>query len=136
MKEKEYTSQDSVIIFVCEHGAAKSILAAAYFNKLAQERNLSLHAIACGTHPDEELSPITVAGLHEDGLTPNESVPQKFSLEEIESAQQIIAFCELSSEFKQKVKIEQWSDIPPVSENYEKARDMIVEYLRHLINNL
>jgi len=136
MKEKEYTSQDSVIIFVCEHGAAKSILAAAYFNKLAQERNLSLHAIARGTHPDEELSPITVAGLHEDGLTPNESVPQKFSLEEIESAQQIIAFCELSSEFKQKVKIEQWSDIPPVSENYEKARDMIVEYLRHLINNL
>jgi len=136
MKEKEYTSQDSVIIFVCEHGAAKSILAAAYFNKLAQERNLSLHAIARGTHPDEELSPITVAGLHEDGLTPNESVPQKLSLEEIESAQQIIAFCELSSEFKQKVKIEQWSDIPPVSENYEKARDMIVEYLRHLFNNL
>ena len=136
MKEKEYTSQDSVIIFVCEHGAAKSILAAAYFNKLAQERNLSLHAIARGTHPDEEISPITVAGLHEDGLTPNESVPQKLSLEEIESAQQIIAFCELSSEFKQKVKIEQWSDIPPVSENYEKARDMIVEYLRHLINNL
>jgi arsenate reductase (thioredoxin) len=136
MKEKEYTSQDSVIIFVCEHGAAKSILAAAYFNKLAQERNLSLHAIARGTHPDAELSPRTVAGLHEDGLTPNETVPEKLSLEEIESAQQIIAFCELSSEFKQKVKIEQWSDIPPVSENYAKARDMIVEYLRHLINNL
>lgn len=133
MKEKEYTSQDSVIIFVCEHGAAKSILAAAYFNKLAQERNLSLHAIARGTHPDEELSPITVAGLHEDGLTPNESVPQKLSLEEIESAQQIIAFCELSSEFKQKVKIEQWSDIPPVSENYEKARDMIVAKLKAMM---
>ena len=133
MKEKEYTSQDSVIIFVCEHGAAKSIIAAAYFNKFARERNLRFHAIARGTHPDAELSPITVAGLHEDGLTPNESVPQKLSLEEIESAQQIIAFCELSSEFKQKVRIEQWSDIPPVSENYEKARDMIVAKLKAMM---
>src|SRR5260370_1083705 len=28
-------SQNPIIIFVCEHGAAKSIIAAAYFNKLA-----------------------------------------------------------------------------------------------------
>ena len=125
--------QDPLIVFVCEHGAAKSILAAAYFNKLAQERNLRLHAIARGTHPDEELSPITVAGLHEDGLTPNESVPQKLSLEEIESAQQIIAFCELPIEFQQKAKIEQWNDIPPISENYEKACDIIVAKLKAMM---
>ena len=136
MKEKEYISQDPVIIFVCEHGAAKSILAATYFNKFAHERYLHLHAIARGTHPDEELSPITVAGLHEDGLTPNESVPQKLSLEDIEAAQQIISFCELPIEFQQKAKIEQWNDIPPISENYEKARDIIVAHLRRLINNL
>jgi len=136
MKEKEYTSQDAVIIFVCEHGAAKSILAAAYFNKFAQERNLRLHAIARGTHPDEEISPITVAGLHADGLHPNESIPQKLSLEDIETAQQIISFCELADEFQRKENFEQWKDVPPVSENYEKARDMIVEYLRHLINRL
>jgi arsenate reductase (thioredoxin) len=123
-------SQDPVIIFVCEHGAAKSILAAAYFNKFAQERNLSVRAIARGIHPDGELSPIAVAGLHEDGLTPNESVPQKLLLEEVESAQQIISFCELPTEFRQKVKIEQWNDIPPVSENYAKARDMIVTKLK------
>ena len=33
-------AQDPLIIFVCEHGAAKSIIAAAYFNKYARERNL------------------------------------------------------------------------------------------------
>jgi arsenate reductase len=128
--------QDSMIVFVCEHGAAKSIIAAAYFNRFARERNLRFHAIARGTYPDAELSPITIAGLHEDGLTPNETVPQKLSLAEAASAQQIISFCELPNEFKQKVRIEQWNAIPPVSENYAKARDMIVEYLKHLINNL
>jgi arsenate reductase len=130
---KKKMPEDSLIIFVCEHGAAKSILAAAYFNKFAHERNLSLRAIARGTHPDEELSPITIAGLHEDGLTPIESVPQKLSLEDIEAAQQIISFCELPIEFRQKVKIEAWNDIPSVSENYEKARDLIVTKLKTMM---
>jgi len=124
---------DSVIIFVCEHGAAKSIIAAAYFNKFAQERNLNLHAIARGTHPDEELSPITVAGLHEDGLTPNESVPQKLLLKEIVDAQRIVSFCELPIEFHQKVKVEQWNDIPPISEGYKKARDLIMAKLKAML---
>jgi protein-tyrosine-phosphatase len=128
--------QDSLIIFVCEHGAAKSILAAAYFNRLAQERNLSFRAIARGTHPDQELSLIAVAGLHGDGLTPTESVPQKLSQADIEAAQQIIAFCELPTEFQQNAKVEQWKDIPPVSENYERARDVIIEQLKRLVNNL
>ena len=125
--------QDPIIIFVCEHGAAKSIIAAAYFNKFAREKNLRFHAIARGTHPDSELSPITVAGLHDDGLTPNESVPQKLSLEETESAQQIIAFCELPGEFQQKENIEQWDNVPPVSENYEKARDVIITKLKAMM---
>jgi arsenate reductase (thioredoxin) len=125
--------QYPIIIFVCEHGAAKSIIAAAYFNKFAREKNLRFHAIARGTHPDSELSPITIAGLHDDGLTPNETVPQKLSLEETESAQQIIAFCELPDEFQRNKNIEQWNDVPSVSENYEKARDMIVAKLKAMM---
>jgi hypothetical protein len=74
--------------------------------------------------------------LAEAGLTSNESIPQKLSLGAIEAAEQIISFCELPSEFQQKVKIELWNDVPPVSENYEKARDAIVEHLRKLMNNI
>ena len=51
------TEQTPVVIFVCEHGAAKSILSAAIFNKLARERGLNLRAIARGTNPDPEISP-------------------------------------------------------------------------------
>jgi hypothetical protein len=36
---KETMKQSNpTIVFVCEHGAAKSVIAAAYFNKLAQEK--------------------------------------------------------------------------------------------------
>jgi len=125
--------QNRLIVFVCEHGAAKSIIAATYFNKLASARNLDVRAIARGTNPDQELSTKTIDGLHQDALTPTESIPQKLTDEEIESAQRIISFCELPEEYQGKVSIEQWDNIPPVSENYEIARDAILEKLNTML---
>jgi len=125
--------QNPVVVFVCEHGAAKSIIAAAYFNKLASEKNLDVHAIARGTHPDSEISPKTIIGLQTDGLTPREATPEKLSLAEVESARQIVSFCELPEEYQTNVPIEKWVDIPPVSENYEIARDAILEKMIQLM---
>src|SRR5574341_1305983 len=133
---KEEMAQKPVIIFVCEHGAAKSIIAAAYFNKFAREENLNFHAIARAIDPDYELSPTAVTGLHEDGLTPSDSVPQKLSSADMESAQRMITFCELPDEFQQKGNIEEWQGVPPVSENYEQARDRIIERIHQLLNGL
>ena len=128
-------NQNPTIVFVCEHGAAKSIIAAAYFNKLAQEASLDVRAIARGTHPDSEISPKAITGLLDDGLTTTESVPQKLSLADVESAQRIISFCELPAEFQPKVSVEQWDGVPPVSEDYQKARDAILEHLNQLLKH-
>jgi len=124
--------QNSTTVFVCEHGAAKSIIAAAHFNRIARKRGLDARAIARGTNPDSELSSKTIAGLQQDGLSPAESAPQKLTLAEVESAEQIISFCELPEEFQGKTSIEQWEDIPPVSDNYQTARDAILEKLNQL----
>jgi arsenate reductase len=130
---KENMNQNSIIVFVCEHGAAKSVIAAAYFNKLAREKGLNLQAVARGTKPDQTLSPQAVTGLHEDGLSPGESPPQKLSMEDVDGAQRIITFCELPVKYHGKAVIERWEGVPPVSENYEKARDAIIEQIGHLI---
>ena len=127
--------KDPIIIFVCEHGAAKSIIAAAYFNKLAEEASSKIRAIARGTHPDPELSPKTVAGLRADGLTPTETIPQQLSPADIENAQKIVTFCELPPEYQNKVAIQRWDDVPPVSENYEAARDEIIKRLKQLLSS-
>jgi protein-tyrosine-phosphatase len=127
-------SQKSDIIFVCEHGAAKSILAAAYFNGLASEKESDLRAIARGTHPDAELSPQTVLGLSKDGLHPTESTPQKLTEADVQSAEHVLTFCDLSVEYHQKAIIEQWYGIPPVSEDYEKARDAIVGRIHEFLS--
>ena len=129
-------SQQSTIIFVCEHGAAKSIVAAAYFNQLASTSGLKWKAIARGTNPDNELSELAVRGLATDELTPSESRPQELSMEDVHSAQRIVSFCELPLEYGQVTVVEQWNDVPPVSQDYDKARDAILENIHDLLNRI
>ncbi len=37
MQQEEKQDAEPVVVFVCEHGSAKSVVAAAYFNQLARE---------------------------------------------------------------------------------------------------
>lgn len=127
-------TQSRTIIFVCEHGAAKSVIAAAYFNQLASQMGLDMRAVGRGTHPDEELSPQTLRGLSEEGLTPTESVPQKLTVTELRSAQRVITFCDLPAEYPQQMPSERWEDVPPVSKNYETARDAIVGHIHQMLS--
>ena len=54
------------VLFVCLHGAAKSVVAAAHFRALAEAQGLELAAVAAGTEPDPELTPAAVKGLAGD----------------------------------------------------------------------
>jgi len=125
-----------VILFVCEHGAAKSIIAAAHFARFAQQMGLEVQAVARGTNPDQELSPQAVKGLSEDGLAPTESNPQALTPEDIQSTQRVVTFCNLPAEFLHRTVIEHWTDVPPVSDDYDRSRDAIVAHIKELIGTL
>ena len=128
--------QKPTIIFVCEHGAAKSILAAAYFNQFAAESRLSLRAVARGTNPEREIAPQVIQGLTMDGLAATESLPQELSEEDIKYAQRVIAFCDLPEAHRYTIPVDYWRDIPPVTQDYIRARDFINEHIRRLLNRI
>jgi hypothetical protein len=50
-------THDSQVLFVCEHGNVKSLMAVSYFNQLAQERRLPFRAVSRGTAPDSTTVP-------------------------------------------------------------------------------
>jgi protein-tyrosine-phosphatase len=125
-----------IILFVCEHGAAKSIVAATYFNELAAKNGLDLKAIARGTNPDQAISEQTAQGLEKDGLIAIEPTPQRLSTNDLQSAQRIVSFCELPDEYGEVGVIEQWNDVSPVSQDYDKARDEILKHLHDLLNRI
>jgi arsenate reductase (thioredoxin) len=128
--------QDAVVIFVCEHGAAKSILSAAIFNKLAAERRLNLRAIARGTNPDPEISSKITAGLRADGLTSSEQAPKKISKADLAGARRVITFCALPDGYAGTIQVENWDEFLPAIDDYGKARDKLAERISSLLEEL
>jgi protein-tyrosine-phosphatase len=134
-KQTGSAKEEKVVVFVCEHGAAKSIVAAAYFNKLARERNLRYRAIARGTAPQEQISVSAAKGLEAEGLTATEQKPMGLTKEDISGAVRVVAFCSLPADYR-PVAVEEWNDVPSVSDDYNKARNAIVERVERLLNEL
>lgn len=130
------TEQASVIIFVCEHGAAKSILSAAIFNKLAGERGLKIRAIARGTNPDPEISPKVAAGLQSDRLASSESAPKKISKADLVGARRVITFCALPDDYPGSIQVENWDEFLPAIEDYGRARDKLSGRIGLLLEEL
>ena len=78
------------VLFVCLHGAAKSVVAAAHFRKLAAQRGLAVEAAAAGTEPDAELGPLAVKGLAADGLEAAPKRPRPVTLYDLRSASRVV----------------------------------------------
>jgi protein-tyrosine-phosphatase len=122
------------VLFVCLHGAAKSVIGAAHFRRLAAARGLAVDAVAAGTEPDRELAPGAVKGLAEEGLRAAPGRPRPVTLYDLDSAARIVSFgCDIQPPKGQR--IDQWS-VPAVSDGYAAARDRIVENVERLVSEL
>lgn len=129
------TDRDSkTVLFVCEHGSAKSVVAAAHFNRLASERGLDARAISRGTDPDAAAHPAAIAGLAADGLQPG-SQPRPLEQNDLDMALRVITFAELPPPFAAPAGVVVWS-VPPVSEDYEQSREAILQRLELLVADL
>jgi arsenate reductase (thioredoxin) len=124
------------ILFLCPHNAAKSILAAAYTKKLAEERGLELIVDTAGTEPSEHIAPAIVDFLGSQGLNVS-YLPRKVTREDLASASQIISMgCDLKDLPLQGETIENWNDVPPVSQNLQVAWQTIQEKVDKLLEKL
>src|SRR5882672_12748545 len=124
------------VVFVCEHGAAKSVIATAYFNKLARERGLLFRATFRGTDPQAELSVAALKGLREDGIEIPAGRPTAIAPTDVERATHVFAIgCTLPSSATASGKAASWSDVPE-GEGYARTRDAIVKHVTALVDEL
>jgi len=125
-----------VVLFVCEHGAAKSVMAAAHFNQRARERNLPYRAVAKGTSPQEQLSESAVEGLASEGLAARPSRPEQVTAADIAGAARVVTFgCDISK-IAPGARPESWADVPGPSEDYAASRQAIDRHLDALLAEL
>lgn len=124
------------VVFVCEHGAALSLISAAYFNKLAKEQHLNLHAVARGVTPQEELSPQALKGLKSDGLAPEIEQPLGLSQEDLNKADRVVTFLPLPDQYTTKSPVENWSDVAWGPGSYQQSRDGILKHVQEMLTKL
>lgn len=130
------SSTAPAVVFVCEHGAAKSVIATAYFNKMAAARGLPYRATFRGTAPQDDLSVRAVAGLRGDGLTIPSGKPAAISDRDVEAATHIFAIgCTLPANARASGKAADWSDVPD-DQGYAPMRDAIVRHVTELLDQL
>ena len=123
------------VLFVCLHGAAKSVLAAADFERMAKERDLSIAAEAAGTEPDAEIAPSVMAALEVEGVDMAGRKPRLVTREMAAGATRVVAFgCGLGVAAPDGDRIEQWEDVPAVSDGLPAARAVIREHLERLLD--
>ena len=115
------------IVFVCEHGSVKSLIAMQLFNQAAVERGLAVRAISRGLTPDASVPPAIAAHLGKDGLAPKDFTPKAFSKADLPGAERVIAIgADVASLTRGSgVPVESWDDIPAASENYAASRDAL-----------
>ena len=123
------------VLFVCQHGAAKSVIAARHFAELARARGLTVNASAAGVEPDEVIPAPVIEGLRKDGVDDQDAPPQAVTRELMENAQIVVAFgCDLSPITDDASRIIQWKGVPAVSDGYDAARSEILSRLPAILD--
>ena len=122
-------------MFVCEHGAARSVIAAAWFNKLAAEQHLPYRAVARGVTPQDNLSASTVAGLRRDGVEFPSEKPKGLTKLEADSAAAVMTFYPLPAAMKPE-QPESTFEVPAPGDGYDQSRDAILVHVKALLDDL
>lgn len=130
-------TQPKKIVFVCEHGAAKSIMAKAEFERLAKEKGIEVEVVSRGTTPDAEIAPGVRKGLLADGTDLGLAKPVKISAKDLEGAAAVVTFGPNLTEWMPKgVKTLDWSATPSPSKDYREARDYIRKQVEALVGEI
>lgn len=124
------------ILFLCPHSAAKSVLAAAYCRQLAKERGFEVKVDFAGTHPDKAIAPAVAEFLKSQQLEVSHA-PRRVTRADVANATQLISMgCALEDLPLQGETVEQWDDVPPVSQGLPTSWRQIQKKVEALLMEL
>jgi arsenate reductase (thioredoxin) len=102
----------TTVLFACVHNAGRSQMAAALFNQLADPSKA--RAISAGTQPGEQVHPVVVEAMREDGIDLDGVVPQKLTEDLAEQVQVLVTMgCGDSCPFVPGARVEDWPLLDP-----------------------
>lgn len=129
--------QPPTILFMCPHGAAKSVLASAYFRQAAKERGLDVRVESAGTEPDPDIAPIVANHLKKNGYDVPATKPRRATASDMAAADVVVSIgCSLENLPPPRGTLLRWDDVPAPSEDFAKADQRIRERVMELVDEL
>jgi len=124
-----------VILFLCPHNVAKSLIAANYFNLRARQSGLAIEADSAGTEPEQAVPQTVIDRLKCEGIDVSQYQPRQVRAEDLARAKRIISMgCSAESLGISQERIEQWLDVPPFSQDPNGACEVIRVHVDQLIS--
>lgn len=117
------------VLFLCPHGAAKSVIAAALFRDLARNEGREIKALSAGTDPDDEINPLALSQLRARQLDfPDE--PQLVTPDLIYQSDVVVSLgCSVDELPAPPPQWVDWCDAPGVSDDADGLFEMLTERL-------
>jgi arsenate reductase len=124
------------VLFMCPHGAAKSLMASAYFQQAAKERGLNVIVDSAGTEPDPQLSKGVVAHLQKNGYAIPIDKPRAATAADMKRADVVISIgCDLSALPAPRGIVKNWK-VPDFSADFTAAERAIRDEVDKLVAEL
>jgi protein-tyrosine-phosphatase len=125
------------VLFVCEHGTVRSVLAKALFDQYAAEVGLSMRAVARGTRPDSVMPSWMTQGLAGDRLQLGAWRPQALQPADLAKASYVVSFdVPAAATAAARAPQAHWDGLPSVSKDYPTGRDAIKARVHQLVDSL
>ena len=124
------------VVFVCEHGTVKSVMAAHLFNRLAAARNAPFRAISRGVAPDAAIPAAVATSLQADGFDVASFRPEALTATDVAGAARVIAIGVDSPLLAGTQRVTRWDDIPPASKDYAAASEAMRARMGALLDEL
>jgi arsenate reductase len=135
--EANRSREPARVVFVCEHGSVKSLVAMMYFNRRVEERGLPYRAVARGTAPEPVVPAAVRDGLRADGFVVSAFTPRKLRVSDVDHALLVVSFDQdLTKTLDSTVRYVKWDDLPGVLSDYARGRAEILRHVNELIDEL
>ncbi len=131
----EQPAEIQPVLFVCEHGSVKSLLAKLLFEQAAAREGLAVPAASRGTVPDAEVPDWMRTALARDGFHIGAWRPTALSEADIRSARLVVSF-DVSLPYEGDAQVERWDGLPAVSKDYVAGREAIAARVMQLVAEL
>ena len=128
--------ESGLVVFVCEHGSVKSLIASSLFDRAATERGLPFRSVARGIAPDPGVPPKIAAALRGDGMDVGSFKPEQLTDSDLSEARRVVAIGVELPRTNAPAVIENWDDIPPASVDYSSSKAALQKRIDGMLDEM